>query len=79
VILKAIPKMTTERGARYMKMTEEERKERPCAACGKPVGTATIVAGGPYPDAPICLNCHNRYDVEEVFEMIRKRRAGGVT
>lgn len=44
-------------------MKESERKSRPCAACGKPVGTATIVAGGKYPDAPICHDCF--YDTTE--------------
>jgi ribosomal protein S14 len=56
-------------------MTDAERKRRPCAACGKPVGLATIVAGGDYPNASLCLECGTRRTVEEVFEMIQKRRA----
>lgn len=61
------------------KMSEKERKKRPCAACGKSVGTATLVAGGPFPDAPLCLGCWDTLDVEETYDAIRKRRAGGVT
>ena len=34
-----------------------DEKRIPCAACGKPIGTATIVAGGDFPDARICLAC----------------------
>ena len=56
-------------------MTDVERKRRPCAACGQRVGTATIVAGGDYSNAPLCLECGTRRTVEEVFEMIQKRRA----
>jgi hypothetical protein len=55
-------------------MTEAERKKRPCAACGVRVGTATIVAGGDFPDAPLCLTCGTRRDLDEVYAMIRKRR-----
>ena len=55
-------------------MTEKERKKRPCAACGKAVGTATIVAGGDFPDAPLCLECGTRRDLDEVYDMIRKRQ-----
>jgi hypothetical protein len=56
-------------------MTEAQRKRRPCAACGKPVGAATIVAGGPYPDAPLCMQCGTTGTPEETFEMIKKRIA----
>jgi hypothetical protein len=51
------------------------RKRRPCEACGKPVGTATIVAGGPFPDAALCLDCGTVRDLDEVYDMIRSRRA----
>jgi hypothetical protein len=54
-------------------MTENERKRRPCAACGKPVGTATIVAGGPRPDAPLCKECGVHRDLYEVYLMIGTR------
>jgi len=54
-------------------MTEAQTKRRPCAACGKPVGNATIVAGGPYPDAPLCMRCGTTGEPEDTFEMIRKR------
>jgi hypothetical protein len=54
-------------------MSEAARKKRPCAACGARVGTATIVAGGEYPDAPLCLECGTRRDWDEVRDMIRKR------
>jgi hypothetical protein len=54
-------------------MTEEQRKRRPCAACGAWVGTATIVAGGPYPDAPLCLTCGTTGEPEDTFARIKKR------
>ena len=54
-------------------MTEAERKKRPCAACGKQVGTATIVAGGPYPNAPLCLRCGTVVELDDVYEMIHNR------
>jgi hypothetical protein len=57
-------------------VSEADRKRRPCAACGKPVGTATIVAGGDFPDAPICLACFNGRDpFGDLPESIRRRRA----
>lgn len=52
-----------------------ERKRRRCEACDKPVGNATIVCGGPFPDAPLCLDCGTRRDLDEVCDMIRKRWA----
>ena len=56
-------------------MTEAERKRRPCAACGKPVGLATIVCGGDFPDAPLCFTCAEFDPFEEIPTMIRNRRA----
>jgi len=54
-----------------------ERKARRCAACGQPVGTTTIVAGGEFPDAPLCATCGGPdRTCEEVNEMIRARLAG---
>jgi len=52
------------------------RKRRPCAACGKLVGAATIVAGGPYGDAPICAACgpSGPLTCDEVWTMIATRR-----
>lgn len=61
--------MKTER----TKITEAERKKRPCSACGKPVGTATIVCGGPYPEAPLCFDCGTRSSLEEVYAAIEAR------
>jgi hypothetical protein len=58
-------------------MKESEIKRRPCAACGKRVGTATIVAGGPYdkwPDDALCIDCGTHGEPEETQERIRKRR-----
>lgn len=51
-----------------MKLTEGQRKKRPCAACGKRVGNATIVAGGKYPDAPLCAACFYVEDIEAKIE-----------
>lgn len=57
-------------------MNDRDRKRRPCAACGKPVGLATIVAGGEFPDAPLCASCGGTgRELEEVYEMIRARRS----
>jgi RNA polymerase-binding transcription factor DksA len=56
-------------------MKLRERKARRCEACGKPIGLATIVAGDDFPVAPLCLDCGTRRGVEEVFAMIRARRA----
>lgn len=53
-------------------MTEKERKKRPCSACGNPVGTATIVVGGDYPDAPLCAYCFNT-DYDELLQQVRER------
>lgn len=55
--------------------SEKERKRRPCEACGNPVGNATIVAGGEFSDAALCMTCGTVRELDEVFEMIRKRRA----
>lgn len=60
-------------------MTEAERKRRPCAACGKPVGTATIVCGGDFPEAPICLGCAQLDPFEEIPKMIRDRLGAAVS
>jgi len=62
--------------AAFMK---RKRKTRPCAACGKPVGTATIVAGGEFPDAPLCARCGlgGPHTCEETEAMIRARLANG--
>jgi hypothetical protein len=54
-------------------MTEAERKRRSCAACGKPVGLATIVCGGDFPEAPLCFECGRLEPFEEIPMMIRKR------
>lgn len=57
-------------------MRQSERKARRCAACGEPVGAATIVAGGRYPDAPLCLACggsSSPLTCEEVYAMIEER------
>ena len=56
-------------------MTEAERKRRPCAACGKPVGLATIVSGGDFPEAPLCFKCAELDPFEEIPAMIRARQA----
>lgn len=59
-------------------MKQSERKARLCAACGQRVGAATIVAGGPYPDAPLCFACggsESHLTCEEVFAMIEKRQS----
>jgi hypothetical protein len=56
-------------------MTEAERKRRPCAACGKQVGLATIVCGGDFPDAPLCFECSRLDPFEEIPKMIRLARA----
>lgn len=56
-------------------ITEIDRKRRPCAACRAMVGTATILCGGEFPDACLCLDCGTRRDLAEVVAMIRKRRA----
>jgi hypothetical protein len=53
-------------------VTEAERKRRPCAACGKPVGTATIVCGGDFPGAPICLVCAQRGFASELKARIER-------
>lgn len=55
-------------------MTEAERKRRPCAACGKPVGLATIVCGGDFPEAPLCFMCAGYDPFTEIPEMIRERQ-----
>ena len=55
-------------------MKLEDRKRRRCAACGKPVGSTTIVCGGEFPDAPLCLECGTRRELGEVVEDIKKRR-----
>jgi len=55
---------------------ESERRGLPCGACGKPIGTATIVAGGDYPDVRLCAKCFH-LDEEEMVTMI-KARLGGV-
>ena len=56
-------------------MKAEERKRRLCAACGKPVGTATIVAGGVDGDAPLCAVCGGpARSCEEVHAMIEARK-----
>lgn len=57
-------------------MKDSDRKKRPCAACGKPVGAATIVAGGEFPDAPLCMRCGTVVELETVYEMIRERQKG---
>ena len=56
------------------KMSERDRKRRPCAACGKPVGTATIVCGGDFPHAPLCLECGTLRDIDDVCVIIQERR-----
>ena len=61
-----------------MTLSEAERKKRPCAACGEPVGTATIVCGGEYPDAPLCLRCGNEVPLEDVYARIRARQCAAV-
>ena len=55
-----------------MTKPDRERKKRPCAACGKPVGNATIVFGGRHGDAPCCADCFRR-DEEETDAMIDAR------
>ena len=60
--------------AKGEKMTEAERKRRPCAACGKPVGLATIVCGGDFPDAPLCFTCGELEPFEELPRLIRERQ-----
>jgi len=61
-------------------MKETERRKQPCAACGKPVGTATIViprdGWDEGPEVPLCATCGGTAKTcEEVWEMIRARRA----
>ena len=56
-------------------MKESERKKRPCAACGNPVGAATIVCGGDFPDAPLCFRCAGLDPFTEIPDLIRKRLA----
>ena len=58
-------------------MKETERKNRPCAACGKKIGLATIVCGGEYPDAPLCMTCGTARDLDEVKKMIAQRLSPG--
>ena len=57
-------------------MRESDHKRRPCAACGQPVGTATIVAGGDFPNEPICLKCFNHVEpFQDLPAAIRARQA----
>jgi hypothetical protein len=58
-------------------MSPEQRKSRQCAACGLSVRTATIVCGGRFPEASLCLQCGTQRSLEEVYEMIEKRLAAG--
>ncbi len=60
-------------GDEVKKVKAKDRKRRPCAACGKPIGTATIVAGGDFPTARLCLACGTLRDLDEVFAMILER------
>lgn len=57
-------------------MKTRDRKRMPCAACGRPVGNATIVAGGAYPNAPLCFPCggtESSLSSEQVQSMIACR------
>lgn len=65
-------------------MNEKERKRRPCIACGKPVGTATIIIGehwgdDPAPpgwnkDAPLCHACFGKDHVEQCAAIAARMR-----
>lgn len=59
-------------------MRESDRKRQPCAACGKPVGIATIVIsrdGWDHgPEVPLCMKCGTRLELETVWDMIWRRR-----
>jgi hypothetical protein len=63
--------------ARFI-VKDYERKARKCAACGKPVGTATIVIDrdgwGEGPKAPLCLKCSDGYSCEEIWTMIHANK-----
>jgi RNA polymerase-binding transcription factor DksA len=54
-------------------MKRVDEKKLPCAACGQPIGNATIVAGGEFPQARLCAACNSKYTFEEIVIMIRSR------
>jgi hypothetical protein len=54
-------------------LTDRERKKRPCGACGEPVGLATIVCGGDYPDVPLCMDCGTRRPWDETVAAVARR------